>query len=131
EVGEAGAPPRGDPAPSDVGAERLHPTSPDGERDAHRARLAVVLDLITVEAAVDRDRASSSSPPAFPPGALEGDDVVTVAAPAGTGGDAQRDDAVGGGGDPGAEALGGGGRCHGRPRAHQPAGRGSMISRPT
>src|SRR5205814_481628 len=27
EVGDGGVPPRGDPAPSDVGAERLHPTS--------------------------------------------------------------------------------------------------------
>src|SRR5216684_811009 len=106
EVGDGRIPRRGDPAPSHVGAERLYPAGPDGERDTHRSRLAIVLDLIVVEAVVERDRASPSSPPALPAGALQRDDVVSVAAHPGTGGEAQPDGAVGCGGDPGAEALG-------------------------
>src|SRR2546422_10623467 len=106
EVGDHGVSRRGDPAPCHVGAERLHAAGPDSERYAHRPRLAIVLDLIVVEAAVDRDRTSPSPPPALPTGALEGDYAVSVAAYAGTGGEAQPDRAVGCGRDSSAEALG-------------------------
>src|SRR5207247_9053371 len=97
----------------------------------HRPRLAIVLDLIVVEAAVEGDRPSPSPPPALPVGALEGDYAVSVPAYAGTGGEAQPDRAVGCGGHSGGEALGGRGPRHERPHEHQPAPHGLMISSKT
>src|SRR5207244_677433 len=118
---ERGGSRRGDPARCHVGAERLHAAGPDSERYAHRSRLAIVLDLIVVEAAVDRDRTSPSPPPALPAGALECDYALSVAAYAGTGGEAQPDRAVGRGGDSGREALGARGPRDERPHEHWPA----------
>src|SRR5205823_1953017 len=106
EIGDGGVSRRGDSAPSHVRAERLHPAGPDGERHAHRARLAVVFDLVAAEAAVERDRATPSPPPALPADPLEG-------------------------GDAGAEALRSRGRRHERPREHQPPVHGLMISSTT
>src|SRR2546427_12506603 len=112
-------------------SERLHAAGPDSERYAHRPRLAIVLDLIVVEAVVERDRPPPSPPPALPAGAFEGDYAVSVAAYAGTGGEAQPDRAVRCGGDSGVEALGGRGPRHEHPREHQPARHGLMISSKT
>ncbi len=53
---------------------------------------------------------------------------MTVAAHAGTGGEAHPDGAVARGGDARGEALGGRGPRHERPHEHQPAGHGLMIS---
>src|SRR5256714_1509950 len=109
----------------------MYPAGPHGHRKAHRSRLAIVLDLIVVEAVVERDRAPPSPPPALPAGALEGDYTVSVAAYAGTGGEAQPDRAVRCGRDSSAEALGGRGPRHERPQEHQPARHGLMISSKT
>src|SRR5437867_1820407 len=103
------------PAASHIGAKRMYPAGPHGERNAYRSRLAIVLDLIVVEAVVERGRAPPSPPPALPAGAFEGDDVTPIPAHPGTGGEAQPDRAVRCARDSSAEALGDRGPRHEHP----------------